>query len=161
MDRSRVPGRPHDAAPSRAAIKGHPLHPMVIPLPLAALVGLLLADLAFWGTGDPFWARAALWLVGFGMVTGAAAAVLGAVDFFGIAHAREHRMGWVHAIGNASVLVLAVVSWWLRTGDAGAAVLPWGLLLSFVIVAILGVTGWAGGELSYRHRIGVMADPEA
>ncbi len=31
-----------------------------------------------------------------------------------------------------------------------------GLLLSIVIVLILGVTGWLGGELSFRHRIGVI-----
>jgi uncharacterized membrane protein len=134
---------------------------MVIPLPLAALIGLFLADLGFWSTGDPFWARAGLWLVGFAVITGALAAVLGAIDFFSIEEARRHRMGWVHAIGNALVLILAIVSWWIRAGDPAAAVLPAGLLISLVMVVILGVTGWAGGELSYRHRIGVMADPRA
>ena len=29
-------------------------------------------------------------------------------------------------------------------------------MLSVLTVLLLGVTGWLGGELSYRHRIGVM-----
>ena len=40
-------------------------------------------------------------------------------------------------------------------GDAAAAVLPWGLALSALTTALLAVTGWYGGELAYRHMIGV------
>src|SRR3546814_6826582 len=64
-----------DPAPSTAAIRGHPIHPMLIPFPLAFLVGVLLTDLAYWATSDPFWARASLWLVGAGVVSGLVAAV--------------------------------------------------------------------------------------
>ncbi|MBX6368656.1 MAG: hypothetical protein IRZ04_11785, partial [Rhodospirillales bacterium] len=66
-----------DAKPSRAAIAGHPIHPMLVPFPIAFLVGALVVDLAFASTGDPFWARAGFWLLLAGIVTGAAAAVFG------------------------------------------------------------------------------------
>ncbi len=49
--------------PSRAAVVGHPIHPVFVPFPLAFLVGALLTDLAYWWTADPFWGRASLWLV--------------------------------------------------------------------------------------------------
>jgi uncharacterized membrane protein len=147
------------AAPSTAAILGHPIHPMLVPFPLAFLVGVLLADLAYWGTADAFWARAALWLVGAGVVAGAVASVAGLIDFFTIQRAREHAMGWVHFLGNATALALSLVNWLLRVDEPAAAILPWGLVLSVVVAGILGVTGWAGGELSYRHRIGVMREP--
>ncbi|GMO11664.1 hypothetical protein TM233_04090 [Bradyrhizobium sp. TM233] len=62
-----------------AAIGDHPLHPMLIPFPVACLVGAPLADLAFLGTGDSFWARAAMWLIGAGIVM---ALVAAAADFF-------------------------------------------------------------------------------
>jgi uncharacterized membrane protein len=150
MDRSHT-----DPAPSTAALFGHPIHPMLIAFPLAFLVGVLATDLAFWGTADAFWARASLWLVGAGVVTGAVAAIFGLIDFFTIARAREHAMGWIHFLGNATALLLSLFNWLLRLDDPAAAVLPWGLVLSLVVAAILGVTGWAGGELSYRHRIGV------
>ena len=51
---------------SRAAIAGHPLHPMMIHFPVAALLGLVAADAGFLWTGDLFWQRAALWLAGIG-----------------------------------------------------------------------------------------------
>lgn len=149
------------AAPSFVAIQGHPLHPMLVPLPIGALVFLLACDVGYWSTGDLFWAQASLWLVGAGVITAVIAGVVGAGDFMSIRRAQRLRAGKIHAIGNSVVLVLAMVNWYLRTGDPAAAVLPWGLLLSLVCVALLGVTGWMGGELSYRHRIGVLPGENA
>jgi uncharacterized membrane protein len=141
--------------PSNAAIAGHPLHPLLIPFPIAFFVGAFLTDLAYWSTGDPFWARASLWLVGGGLVGGTLAAVLGLIDFLSIRRAREHAAGWIHFIGNSTVLVLSLVSLLLRWGDPAAAILPWGLTVSAVVAGILVITGWYGGELAYRHMIGV------
>jgi FtsP/CotA-like multicopper oxidase with cupredoxin domain/uncharacterized membrane protein len=141
--------------PPTAAIGGHPLHPTLVPLPIGLLVGALGADLGAWWTGDPFFARAALWLTASGVGLGALAALPGLVDFLTIQRARVHRIGWVHALGNAAVLLLAMVSWLLRLGDPAAAVLPWGLALSTLTVGLLLVTGWTGGELAYRHLVGV------
>lgn len=42
---------------STASIAGHPLHPMLVPFPIAGFVGALVCDLV--GTADPFWFRAA------------------------------------------------------------------------------------------------------
>jgi hypothetical protein len=50
-----------DPVPSTAAIGGHPIHPMLIPFPIAFLVGVLATDLAYWGTVNAFWARASSW----------------------------------------------------------------------------------------------------
>lgn len=143
-------------APSFVAIQGHPLHPMLVPLPIGALVFLLATDVGYWSTGDAFWATASLWLVGAAVITGLIAGLVGAGDFVSIRRARQLRAGKVHAIGNGVVIVLAILSWYLRADDPAAAVLPWGLLISAVSVLLLGVTGWMGGELSYRHRIGVL-----
>lgn len=142
-------------APSRAAVLGHPIHPMLVPFPLAFLTGAFLTDLAFWATGDGFWARVSLWLVGSGAVTGLAAGAVGAVDYMGVPRASALGLGKLHAASNVAAIVLALASWLLRLGDPAAAVLPLGLVLSALVAAILGVTGWAGGELAYRYRIGV------
>lgn len=142
--------------PSTAAIAGHPLHPIFVLFPAAFLVGAFATDLAFWGTADPFWARASLWLVGVGLVTGIVAALFGAIDFWTIERARAHQAGWIHFLGNAAVLVLAAVNLWIRWGAPAAAVVPWGVVLSAIISLLLIVTGWYGGELSYRYKIGVV-----
>lgn len=141
--------------PSTMTINGHPIHPMLVPFPIGFLVGALATDLAFWGTGDPFWARASLWLLAAGFVMGALAAVVGLTDFLRIERARTGSTGWVHFIGNAIALVLAVVNAYLRIGDHAAA-LPVGIILSLITVAILLVTGWMGGELAYRYKIGMI-----
>lgn len=147
--------------PSTASVAGHPVHPMLIPFPIAFLVGALAADVVYWSTLAPFWASMALWLVGAGFVTGVLAGAAGAIDFFTIDRVRQLTAGWVHFVGNATVLVLAFISLMLRASDAEGAILPWGLALSAVIAILLGVTGWYGGELSYRHKIGVLDEEYA
>lgn len=134
---------------------GHPIHPILVPFPIAFLIAAALSDVAFVVDGDDFWARASLWLVGSGVVTGAVAAIVGLVDFLTIEKVRSLSIGWIHFLGNAAVLVISLGNWLLRIGDPSGFVSPWGVVLSLVTVALLGVTGWTGGELSYRHQIGV------
>jgi uncharacterized membrane protein len=160
MAKQRRTAAPVDGVPSTAAVWQHPIHPMLIPFPVAFLVGALATDLAFNATDDLFWARASLWLVGAGLVTGVLAAIFGAIDFWTIERARAHTAGWIHFIGNAVALLLALISLWIRWDDPAAAVMPWGLVLSVIIAILLAVTGWYGGELSYRHKIGVVGHGE-
>jgi uncharacterized membrane protein len=140
---------------STAAINGHPLHPMVIPFPLASLVGALISDIVYATTNDAFWATASFWLLGFGIVTGLLAGLLGFIDFSTLPPARS-RTGWTHMIGNLAALAISAANFILRMSDPAAAIVPTGLVLSIVVGGILVITGWAGGELSYRHKIGVI-----
>ncbi|MCL4294473.1 MAG: DUF2231 domain-containing protein [Anaerolineae bacterium] len=140
---------------STAAIAGHPIHPILVPFPIAFFIGVLATDLGYWWTADPFWARASLWLAGAALATGLLAAIFGLVDFLTIGRAREHSAGWIHLFGNAIALILALANLGVRWSDPVAATLPWGLSLSAIVGAILIVTGWLGGELVYRHMIGV------
>lgn len=151
---------PHDAIPSTAAIAGHPLHPSVVPLPIGALTGAMVADLAYAATRDPFFARAGRLLTAAGLVTGAVAAVLGGIDFWTRGQIRSHRAAWLHAAGNAAVLALGALSLGLRARDERTAVLPAGLALSVLSGLALAITGWLGGELSYRHRVGITEQEE-
>lgn len=144
--------------PSTAAIKGHPVHPILVPFPIAFLIGALASDLAFLGSADPFWARASAWLIGAGVVMGALAAVAGLTDFLGSNRVRSITVAWVHFIGNAVVMLLAIWNLILRLGEGGSRAVPLGgVLLSLIVVIIFSVTGWLGGELAFRHRVGVTA----
>jgi uncharacterized membrane protein len=128
---------------------------MVVPLPIGSLIFALVCDIVYAVGGDPFWATAAMWLIGAGIVTGLVAGVLGAIEFITIARARNGT-GWIHAIGNIAAIILAAVNFGLRMPDSAAVIVPEGLILSIIIVGILLVTGWTGGELAYRHKIGVI-----
>jgi uncharacterized membrane protein len=140
---------------STAAIAGHPIHPMLVALPIGFLVGALLSDIAFARNEDEFWALASLWLIRAGFVTGALAAVFGLIDFLTIQRARRLD-GWIHFIGNAIGLLLTLANWLVRQGDPVGGVMPTGLALSVIVVLLLGVTGWFGGELAFRYKIGVI-----
>ncbi len=140
---------------SKASIFGHPIHPMIIPFPIAFLVALFVTDMVFWSTEDRFWAFLSFWLALAGLVTGALAAVFGMIDFAGIRKARQYSAGWIHAGGNVVVMVLTIINLALRWQDPVEGVLPWGAALSGIVLALLIVTGWYGGELSYRFGIGV------
>jgi uncharacterized membrane protein len=144
--------------PSVAAIAGHPLHPMLVPLPIGAFTFALAADVAYAATRDPFWARASTVLLGTGIATGLAAGALGATDFSGREQVRSHQEAWLHAGGNVAAIGLAAVSLAARRANPERNVVPLGLGLSLLTGSLLVVTGWLGGELSYRHRIGVTED---
>ena len=140
---------------STASIAGHPLHPMFIPFPIAFFVFAFLCDLAFWRTGNQFWATAALWLLGSGLVMAALAAVFGLIDFLGEPRIRALNDAWWHAGGNVLAVLIALYNWYMRYTTGEAAILPTGLLLSLIVVGILLFTGWKGWNLVYRYRVAV------
>jgi uncharacterized membrane protein len=141
---------------SQTTIGGHPVHPMLIPFPIAFLVGALATDIVFASTRDSFWAFASAWLIGAGFVMGVAAAVFGLVDFLFIRRVRALSAAWIHFVGNAAVLAIALWNGALRMDGATQSVLPTGIILSALTAALLLVTGWYGGELAYKHKIGAV-----
>lgn len=144
----------HPGIPSSAHISGHPIHPMLIPFPIAYLVGALVTDLAYLGSENEFWAIASLWLLRAGVVMGIIAAIFGAVDFFSRSAIREHRVAWHHSVGNSIVLILALINLFLRNEAPVDDLTAGPVTLSFLTAAILLYTGWQGGELAYRYHVG-------
>jgi uncharacterized membrane protein len=140
---------------STASIAGHPIHPMLIPFPIAFFVATFVCDLIFWRTGDPGWVTATQWLLGAGLIMAALAAVAGLTDVLGDSQIRNLGTAWLHAAGNVLVVLIELYNWYLRYKDGPAAVISTGLILSLVVVLILLFTGWKGWEMVYRHRVGV------
>jgi uncharacterized membrane protein len=140
---------------STASIAGHPLHPMVVPFPIAAFVGALVTDIAFLNSGNPFWAEASRWLLVVGVVMALVAAIGGFTDFFGDARIRALPPAWRHMVGNLALVVVELINFLTRNGNPGDAVMPLGVSLSAVGVLLLLFNGWQGWELVYRHRVGI------
>ena len=143
-----------------ARIGGHPIHPMLIPFPIAFLVATLACDLIFWRTGNAAWSTASLWLLGAALVMAALAAVAGLTDFIGDGRIRALPAAWHHMIGNVLAVLLSLWNWYRRYDAGEAAVLPTGLLISLVVVLILLYTGWRGWEMVYQHRVAVSDEGE-
>jgi uncharacterized membrane protein len=140
---------------STATIAKHPIHPMLVPFPIACFVGTLLTDIAYWRSAEIMWANFSAWLVSAGVVMGILAAIAGLVDFLGNRLVRQQGPAWPHAIGNVIAMVVAIINMLIHTRDGWNAVVPWGLTLSAVTVIILLFTGWMGWSLVYRHHVGV------
>lgn len=142
--------------PSTVNIAGHPLHPPMVVFPVALLVGAAATDIAYWFTKDLFWARGSFWLIIGGLLTGIVAALIGLMDFIKIGRVRKHTAGWAHMYANVTSLVLTAINLGLRLGDPTENLLYTGLIISAVVATLLGIGGWFGGELIYRHKIAVI-----
>ncbi len=146
---------------SSVAILGHPIHPVIVIFPIAFLSGVAGTDLGYWFTQDFFWARAGVWLLGAGVLAGVAAGVTGMIDFVKIRRVRKRRAGWVHMVLNIGALVLSVINFGLRMGNPADAIVPVGLILSCTVAVLLVVSGWFGGELTFRHKVGIVGPGES
>lgn len=142
--------------PSTVAVAGHPFHPLIVTFPIAFLTGALATDLGYWFTNDLFWARASIWLIGAGFVSGIVAALTGMLDFLKIDRVRKRQAGWFHMVGNVVALLLTLGNWLLRLNGGLEAAFPTGLILSLIVATLLGITGWYGAELIYRHKVAVI-----
>ncbi len=140
---------------SRMSIHGHPIHPMLIHFPVAALLMLVATDLAYVYTADFFWARAGLWLAGVGAAFGWLSGLAGLVDLVTVRRIRRLITAWCHAILAVMLLSLASFNWLLRFGEPDAVILPWGLYVSLLTALLIALAGFLGGQLVYEHGVGV------
>lgn len=141
---------------SRAKLFGHPIHQQLIVIPLGAFTIAAVYDLVYIFTGAPGAALTAFWVIGAGIVGGAAAAIFGFIDWWAIpSNTRAKQVGLRHAAANSLALAVFIGAWlWRLPFDhrfppEGAA---W---LSVVGLALGGIGGWLGGELVARLGVGV------
>src|ERR1044072_4425591 len=108
---------------------GHPLHPMLIPIPIGAWVLSLVFDVASHvGADPPAMTRGAWWLIGLGVIGALGAAALGLLDLMAVPPGtRVFRIGLLHAGANLTATALFVAGFLLRRGhldDAGGPLPP-------------------------------------
>lgn len=139
---------------SAVAIAGHPLHAMLVAFPIALTVSVLAADLLYWWTGDMFWAQAAGWAAFGAFAMGVVAGITGTVELLIVPGIRKRSASWTHFILAVMLLSLLGANWGLRIGDPAGAVLPMGLVMSFVAAGMTAMTGWHGGKLVFDYQIG-------
>jgi uncharacterized membrane protein len=139
---------------STAKIATHPIHPMLIPFPIVCFVLTFVADIVYTRNHDPAWATASLWLLAIGLVMAALAAVAGLTDYLGDERIRRLGDALKHMLANVTAVVLELVNLLLRLKNddfIGST----GVYISAVVVLLLLYSGWKGGDLVYRHGIGV------
>jgi nitrite reductase/ring-hydroxylating ferredoxin subunit/uncharacterized membrane protein len=139
---------------SRASIKGHPIHPMLITYPFAFLTGGWGFGMAGAITRREELATVGRYLVPTGVAAGLVAALPGLVDYrYSVPPNSSGKERAVkHALMNTAALALFTAGWLLGKRRRGTA-LP--LALQTLGTAAIAVGGWLGGTLAYRNQIGV------
>ena len=140
---------------SRAKFLGHPIHQMLIVFPLGLLATGVIFDIIYLITDNPTMATVAFWMIAAGIVGGILAMPFGWIDWFAIpSGTRAKSVGLRHGLGNGVVLLLFIISWFLRR-DQPEDPATWAIVLSVAGAAISLVTAWLGGELVGRLSVGV------
>lgn len=145
----------HEHPRSTAQIGGHPIHPMLVPIPITCFVGTWVTDVVYWRTATIMWADMSAWLLTVGLVVSIFVVLAGLIDFLGDRRIRALRPASIHGLGNAVVIGLSIINAFVHSRDAYTSVVPTGLILSSIVVLILLVTGWNGWTMVYRHGVGV------
>ncbi len=144
---------------SRASFGGHPIHPMLIPFPIGLLVFSFISDLIFLWNGNPVWKDYVAFYTMLGGIIGAAAAAIpGLIDWATLTDRAAVRVANWHARVNIITLLIFIANFYLRStsGSAWIASMPMlPFVLSIVGVVGLGVAGWLGGQLVFRHGVAV------
>ena len=79
----------------------------------------------------------------------------GLTDFLGDSRIRALGDAWQHMLANVAAVVIELINLVLRWGHPEAALPSPGVYLSGAAVLLLAFSGWKGGNLVFRHRVGV------
>jgi uncharacterized membrane protein len=136
-----------------ASIARHPIHPMLIPIPIGLWLFSFVCDLLFvFGTGVSLWFTLAFYTMIGGLIGAVLAAIPGFIDMLSLSGSRK-RIALLHMTINLVVVALYAFNIGLRINGAEQNTVP--VILSAIAVALLGVSGWLGGHMVYVYRVAV------
>ncbi|HSB12502.1 MAG TPA: DUF2231 domain-containing protein [Blastocatellia bacterium] len=142
---------------SPASVLKHPIHPMLVALPIGLWIFSLVSDVIYlmkWG--DPVWNDVAFYTMAGGLAGALLAAVPGFVDLLSMSKGKIRTIAIWHMTINLAVVVLYAANLWLRLANEPGSSLP--IALSVIAVILLGISGWLGGEMVFVH--GAAVDPQ-
>src|SRR5438128_1666071 len=135
---------------TRAQIAKHPIHPMLVAIPIGLWVFSLVCDLApFVGATSENWPIVARYTMVGGIIGALVAAVPGFIDMLALPWAVK-RIALMHMSINLTVVALYVVNVYLRMRGMESSTPVW---LSVIAIVMLLVSGWLGGKMVYVHGV--------
>jgi uncharacterized membrane protein len=143
-----------------AQIAGHPIHPMLVTIPIGLWVFSLVCDFIALGSATPeTWQATAFYAMVGGIIGALAAALPGLVDLLSLRDAAIRKTALTHMGLNLAIVALYAVNAWTRYQDLVSDATS--LVLSVVAIAMLLVSGWLGGKMVYESGVAVHADDTA
>ena len=140
-----------------ASIKRHPIHPMLVPIPIGLWIFSFVCDLLFvLGSGATLWFTLGFYTMIGGLVGAIVAAIPGFIDMLSLRGAPK-KLALTHMAINLTVVMIFAIDIGMRIGGSDVAGLP--LALSVVGITLLAVSGWLGGHMVYVHHVAVSDEP--
>ena len=138
-----------------ANIAGHPIHPMLVTLPIGLWIFSFVCDLFYvFGSGAAEWKTVAVYTMAGGIVGALLAAIPGLIDLLSLPP-EPKKTALIHMAINLTVVGLFVINLWLRLSTPDGGTTP--VWLSAIGVGLLAISGWLGGKLVYLGGVAVSA----
>lgn len=140
---------------SKASFKSHPIHPMLVALPIAFFSGTLIFDILTLLNVGQFNSTARHLTIA-GLIGGVMAAIPGIIDFIYTVPPKSSgkKRAARHGMTNVAMMLLfgAALYYRINTENFSLNIL---LIIEVIAMTLLGFAGWMGGTLVYRNQIGV------
>jgi uncharacterized membrane protein len=147
---------------SKFAIAGHPIHPMLVALPIGLFTWAVICDIVYLASDrDKLWYDMAFWAGIGGILTGLLAALPGIGDLLTMARHTDARwMTIMHGVLNVTVIAVFFIAMLLMLDDGATSggALGTVFVLHLIGLGLLGLSGWLGGEMVYRYHLGMVPD---
>ncbi|MBM3934594.1 MAG: DUF2231 domain-containing protein [SAR202 cluster bacterium] len=146
---------------SNAHVGGHPLHPMLVIIPVGLFIWALVSDIIYLSTGDRVWYDISMYTGIAAIVTALVESIPGFIDYFTLPLSKSARSkATIHMVLNLGIVALCAVAAYLQWDDGAIAGDEFNIVTALhgIGAVALVVSGWLGGELAYRHHIGMVPD---
>jgi uncharacterized membrane protein/nitrite reductase/ring-hydroxylating ferredoxin subunit len=140
---------------SKANIKGHPLHPILVSFPIAFFIGAFISDLLFILIHNPAYEMLGRYAVAAGILASVIAAIPGIIDYYYTVppESSAKKRAGTHGFINVTMLLIFIFSLLLRrNADVNFLVI---LSLEGAGIILMTIAGWMGGTLVVRNQIGI------
>lgn len=143
---------------SKVRLLGHPVHPMIVPFPIAFFTSTLICAIVYLTTKNTFWFRVEFIANCAGLVTAVAAVLPGLIDWLVIPTESEAKTtGLKHMVANGFSVGFfgangAINYVYLHSAQPPAQS---GFLLSLFGFLIMLYAGFKGWKMVQTHHVGV------
>jgi uncharacterized membrane protein len=149
---------------SKFAIAGHPIHPALVALPIGLFAWAVVCDFVYlFSDSNELWYDMAFWSSIAAIVTALIAALPGFGDYLAVVNGTPaSNIGLVHMVLNVATIILFAVAAVIMYDDGArdGAALTLVIALHLIGIGLLSLSGWLGGEMVFRHGVGVLSEDE-
>ena len=114
---------------------GHPVRTIASALSTFSFLGALVTDVAYWRASDIQWANFSAWLLAIGILLGGLSLIVELVHIF--SRRRQTSTGWWGIVVLVIALGVALADNFVHARDGWTSVVPSGLILSAITVALM------------------------